>query len=50
MLGAVGNMEHSMMGSVGAGSKRCFQVSVGTVNPDLSLSLVLSGCHATGAL
>lgn len=38
------------MGCVGAGSKRWFQVSVGSVNPDLSLSLVLSGCHATAAL
>lgn len=41
MLGAVGSMEHGMMGTVGAGSKRCFQVSVGTVNPDLSLSFSL---------
>lgn len=31
-----------MMGCVGAGSKRCFQVSVGTVDPDLSLSLCLA--------
>lgn len=41
MLGAVGSREHGMMGCVGAGSKRCFQASVGTVNPDLSLSLWL---------
>lgn len=41
MLGAVGSREHGMMGGVGAGSKRCFQVSVGTVNPDLSLFLRL---------
>lgn len=39
MLGAVGSREHGMMGCVGAGSKRCFQVSVGTVNPDLFLWL-----------
>lgn len=42
MLGAVGSGEHGMMGRVGAGSKRCFQVSAGTVDPDLSLSLVRS--------
>lgn len=45
-LGAVGRMEHGMMGCVGAGSKRCFQVSVGTVNPHLSLSLSLSSLVA----
>lgn len=38
MLGAVGSREHGMMGCVGARSTRCFQVSVGTVNPDFSLS------------
>lgn len=42
MLGAVGSREHGMIGCVGAGSKRCFQVSVGTGNPDLSLALSLS--------
>lgn len=42
MLGAVGSKEHGMMGCVGAGSKRCFQVSVATVNPDLSFSFSFS--------
>ena len=50
ILGGVRSREHGMMGCVGADSKRCFQVSVGTVDPDLSLSLFRAGCHATAAL
>lgn len=38
MLGAVGSKERGMMGGVGAGSKRWFQVWT-VLDPDLSLCL-----------
>lgn len=41
MLDAVGSREHGMMGSVGAGRTRCFQVSGTVILISLSLRGVL---------